>query len=206
MYNIYNKSESIFLWDAVKGKEYFIGNEKDLITFIAKAYRRTWVFDTQEANIYLDDFYCNNNEALSVSSFTWGYCNYYSTKRYTFYDGENRTINPKDYEYEAHKLYIEKYKKENKLDRYSYGWWRNNQTIYKGTFRRTPVEGIHNYNKGRHVKPRRIKTLQLMYDNPEFKEFNRGSHKDVPDGWWDDWYRHTERNWKSQRKTQWKER
>ena len=66
MYNVYNKSESIFLWDAVKGKEYFIGNEKDLITFIAKAYRRTWAFDTQEANTYLDDFYCNNSNIENI--------------------------------------------------------------------------------------------------------------------------------------------
>lgn len=205
MYNIYNKSESIFLWDAVKGKEYFIGNEKDLIIFLAKAYRRTGFFNTQEVNTYFDDFYCNDNEALSVSNFSWDFSNYYSIKRYTFYDGENRTINPKDYEYEAHKLYIEKYKKKDKLDKYGYCWWRNNQTIYKGTFRRTPVEGIHNYNKGRHSKPQRLKQLYLMYDNPEFKEFNRGSHKELPDGW-DTPYRLQERNWKSQRKTQWKER
>lgn len=45
-----------------------------------------------------------------------------------------------------------------------------------------------------------------MYANPEYKEFNRGSHKDLPDGWWDDWYRHREKNWKKHRKYQWKEK
>ena len=45
-----------------------------------------------------------------------------------------------------------------------------------------------------------------MYANPEYKDFNRGSRKDYPIGWWDDWYRSRERNWKSQRRHQWKEK
>lgn len=29
----------------------------------------------------------------------------------------------------------------------------------------------------------------MMYDNPEYKGFNRGSKKEIPSGWWDDWDR-----------------
>lgn len=191
MYNVYNKSESIFLWDANLAKEIFIGNEEDLIIFLAKNYKKNiyWL-DRSITNSYLDNFYCNENEF---------YTNY-PQKSYIFFDGNNRILNPKDYEKSAYDLYLKKYKKLGKKDYYS---WRN--PYYKGTFRRTPVEGIHRY-KGPRVKPRRIKPLKKMYANPEFKEFNRGSHKDVPDGWWDDWYRCVEKNWKSQRKTQWKVR
>ena len=53
----------------------------------------------------------------------------------------------------------------------------------------------------------RIKHLKQMYANPDYKEFNRGSHKDVPDGWWDDFPpRCNQRSWKKHRKHQWKEK
>lgn len=82
----------------------------------------------------------------------------------------------------------------------------NKNEIYKDTFRRTPIEGISKWRGGPSVRPRRIKHLKAMYANPEYKKFNRGSHKDIPDGWWDDWRRCKEKNWKSQskRRHQWK--
>lgn len=205
MYNIYNKSESYFMWDAVKEKEYFIGNEKDLITLLANGYRRNYnLYSPCFSNPYFDEFYCNDKELDVMNHIIF---DIYEGKRYRFYDGLGRIINPKNYEYEAKKIFDNR-RSHKKMDNYEKYSWRkfNHMKSYRGEFRRTPVEGIHNYNRGRSVKPRRLKQLYNMYSNPDFKEFNRGSHKDVPDGWWDDWYRHTERNWKSQRKTQWKER
>lgn len=73
-----------------------------------------------------------------------------------------------------------------------------------GVFRYDPVPYCRKHRGGPRVRPRRIKHLKAMYDNPEYKGYNRGSKKDLPLGWWDDWYRHNERNWKSQRKHQWK--
>lgn len=70
----------------------------------------------------------------------------------------------------------------------------------------SPSLGIRKRRGGPHVHPRKIKHIAVMYSNPEFKEFNRGSRNDYPDGWWDNWYRVRERNWKSQRCHQWKEK
>lgn len=188
MYNIYNKSECIYLWDAYTQKESLVGTEKDLIKLLARSY--TYWLGTDYSNTYLDNFGCSPNE---------------TNKRYQFFDGCGRCINPKIYEKDAWLLYLKKHKNSQVKTNYSY--WRRNK-IYKGTFRRTPVEGISKWRGGPNVKPRKVKPIQAMYANPEYKEFNRGSHKEVPDGWWDDWYRHVEKNWKSQRKTrhQWKER
>ena len=67
------------------------------------------------------------------------------------------------------------------------------------------MEGIRKWRGGPAVKPRKSKHIKMMYDNPEYKGFNRGSKKEIPGGWWDDLDRSVEKNWKSQRKHQWKE-
>jgi len=72
--------------------------------------------------------------------------------------------------------------------------------LYYGVFRETSVPHTGRYRGGPSIRPRKIKHIVAMYGNPEYKEFNRGSHKELPDGWWDDWTRSVERNWKSQRK------
>lgn len=186
MYNVYNASNVYFLWDIEKQQKSLIGDENDLIHFIAKCYKYDYNYGYYLHNPLLNSYACNANE---------------TDKRYQIFDGMDRCINPRIYEREARLLYLNHYKKL--VNYYQYSWRKNNKNT--GRFRYDPVPHTRNYRiGGPTVKHRRVKHLKQMYANPEYKEFNRGSHKDVPDGWWDDWYRHVERNWKRQRKTQWK--
>jgi hypothetical protein len=117
---------------------------------------------------------------------------------YQYYYADKRSIDINNYLDDAWDYFLKNILNEN--------WVKNEHLIkpfikvYKGTFRRAPVEGIHNYNGGPRIRSRHIRQLKAMYANPEYKGFNRGSKKDLPDGWWDDWTRSVERNWKSQTK------
>ena len=194
MYNIYNKSNVFYLWKASEQKEYLVGDERDLIHLIAKNYRPVfdwwdWLYDKPEVrkwrNPLLDSFACNVNEI---------------GKEFQFFDGFGRCINPQLYEKEAFRVFTECYK-----DKKQYFYWRKNYKN-KGVFRYDPVPYTSKYKGGPGHSHRRIKHLKQMYANPEYKEFNRGSHKEVPEGWWDDWSRCRQKNWKKHRKHQWKEK
>lgn len=152
-------------------------NEKELIMYLAKGfYKDSWGF--------LENKRMENQ----------------------YYDGYSRQIDPHMYYNSAHLLWVEKYKNlPSETVEQTLKKWKKNKT-YRGKFRREPVEGIRKRRGGPHARPRKIKHIAAMYSNPEFKEFNRGSRNDYPDGWWDDWYRVRERNWKSQRRHQWKEK
>lgn len=124
------------------------------------------------------------------------YCN--SRYDYSYYDNYGRVINPNAYEYDAWKYFVGKghkciQKKNNK---------------YHTPIRGKSIPYIHKVCGGPKVRPRKLKHIALMYDNPEYSEFNRGSRSDYPAGWWDDFHRHIEKNWKrqSKRRHQWKER
>ena len=182
MYNI-EKNDKIYVgyYDTWRPKYHIkkLGNEKDLICVLAFGFEN-------KIDVW-------GNEAI----------NHNSRMSYDYWDGYNRIITPQSYKIDAW-IYYNNFIKNKKVKK-NYSYWRKNQ-IYKGTFRRTPVEGISKWRGGPSTKPRRIKQIQAMYANPEYKKFNRGSHKNISDGWWDDWYRSVERNWKSQRKHQWKEK
>ncbi len=192
MYQIENKSD-IFVEHYVGRfrptyKIDRIGTEKNLIVYLANGFK---------SFSYYDD-YDNWSD--------YGYMGY-GNPRFAehFFDGYGRDINGYAYKKDAWTYYCQHIRGKEDVGKKDYSYWRRNK-VYKGTFRRTPVEGISKWRGGPSVRPRRIKHLKAMYANPEYKEFNRGSHKDVPDGWWDDWYRCREKNWKSQskRRHQWK--
>ena len=194
MYNIYNYSNVYYLWDNFKQTEYLIGNKKDLINEMAKNFRiKIWLMrecgDSKErphySNNWLDEYY---------------YIDYTPYKRYVIYDGYCRLIDIKEYDDVAFRLYLSNYK-----DRVKRFYFRKSKIKY-GHFRYDPVPYTGSRGGGSSIRPRKIKHLKQMYANPEYKQFNRGSHKDVPDGWWDDWYRNVERSWKKHRKHQWKEK
>lgn len=193
MYNVYNKSDVFFVWDISQQKEYLIGTEKDLIHYIAKRFRpdMIWGWDTKPIrnkwkNDILDSFACNINE---------------KGKLFQIFDGYGRCINPQIYDKKAFSVFIEEYK--DKKPKFYLRKNHNNKSI----FRYDPVPFVHCYRGGSYQSYRKIKHLKQMYANPEYKEFNRGSHKDVPDGWWDDFPpRCNQRSWKKHRKHQWKEK
>lgn len=190
MYNVYNKSEVYFYWDIKAQKLSLIGNEKELIHWIARQYQTDWWCGSELKNPILNSYGCNIHE---------------TNKDYQIFDGMWRCINPRIYEREARLLYLNYYKKN--WVKYNYSYWKKNNVKY--AFRYDPVRHTGKRKGGPSVKPRRIKSLKKMYyAYPEYKEFNRGSQKDVPDGWWDDWYRCNQKSWKTQskRRHQWKEK
>ena len=189
MYNIYNPSEVFYLWDVKRQQLSLIGNEKDLIRFLARHYRKKWyLWDYELGNDILDNFGCNINEV---------------NKDWQIFDGMNRCINPKIYDREAYDLYLKYYKKPK--EREDYRTWSIKNKTYKGEFRREPVERLIRRHGGPSCRNRKVSRLKRMYSNPEYKEFNRGSHKDIP-MWWDDQkFRCRQKSWKSHRKHQWKE-
>jgi len=127
----------------------------------------------------------------------WGGTDY-SNDAYNshYFDGYGRDINARAYEADAWLYYLEHIKGKVK-NRKPYSV---KNKVYYGVFREIPVSHTGRYRGGPSIRPRKIKHIVAMYGNPEYKEFNRGSHKELPDGWWDDWTRSVERNWKSQRK------
>lgn len=186
MYNIYNASEVFYIWDIENQTMSLIGDENDLIHHLARCYRVSWWCGSELINSIFESYACNINE---------------EGKKYQIFDGMDRCINPRIYEREARKLYLEVYKKKQQKQEYR-RWIRK----YCGEFRREPVEGIHKWRGGPSCRGRKVTHLKKMYANPEYKEFNRGSRDEVPD-WWDDCkFRCRQRSWKSHRKHQWKEK
>ena len=186
MYNIYNASEVFYIWDIENQRMSLIGDENDLIQHLARCYRVSWWCGSELINSIFESYACNINE---------------EGKKYQIFDGMDRCINPRIYEREARKLYLEVYKKKQQKQEYR-KWVRK----YRGEFRREPVEGIHKWRGGPSYSGRKVTHIKKMYANPEYKGFNRGSRDEVPD-WWDDCKpRCRQRSWKSHRKHQWKEK
>lgn len=186
MINVYNEYEVFYLYEIQTETWSLIGNEKELIVFLAKGYYEFYNYcKTELRNRYFDNFGCNQNE---------------TDKWYQFFNGTDRCINPKIYEVDARNYFLKKLK--GKSEQFSHRYVHK----YKGIFRRTPVEGIRKIRGGSSHKMPKTKRIFAMYANPEYKDFNRGTKKLIP-SWWDDKFRHVEMNWKSQRKTrhQWKE-
>lgn len=137
-------------------------------------------------------FLLDNNEKI-----------YYNRRYdYSYYDNYNRVINPRWYEDDAWEYY------QNFImgKEYQYMWEKNNK--YHTPSRGKTIPYTRKIRGGPNVRPRKHKHFALIYDNPEYRGFNRGSRSEFPQGWWDDFYRHTEKNWKrqSKRRHQWKER
>lgn len=187
MYNIENKSFILtyeYNYWRHTYKVVTLKNEKELISYLANGYRP---YDFVWKDISLNPLWWKNNRLEQE-----------------YITGYGKIINPCAYKDDAWIYFCEHlYNQVKTRKKYSV----KNQT-YKGTFRRTPVEGIRKWRGGPSVRPRHIKQIKALYANPEYREFNRGSHKEVPNGWWDDCHRCKEKNWKSQskRKHQWKER
>jgi hypothetical protein len=198
MYNIQNESLVFYLWRTKYQKSYRIGNEKDLIKFLASLYRERiwfgWWEESKLTHLIFDNFTCYDNEAGDSTLDT-----------YLIFDGCMRYINPKLYEQKAYDFYV-KFIKNKEGDKYNYFSKSKSKKEY-GVFRKTPVPGIHKYRGGPKQKPRKVKHIEMMYDNPDFKGFNRGNSKRIAmDDYYYDWFpaRRPQKSWKKHRKHQWK--
>lgn len=187
MYNVYNKSNVYFLWNIPEQKQYLIGDRNDLIFLIVKNYRyvlNPLTLEYEWDNSFLKSFARSTNEF---------------DKRYQLFDGYDRCLDIKEFEEEAYRLFLSNYKDKSR----KFYWYKSKN--YKYVYRFDPIEGTGKVKGGPPIRLRRIAPLKKMYANPEYKGFNRGSPKELPCGWWDDWYRCKTRSWKQYRKHQWKQ-
>jgi hypothetical protein len=202
--NTYDLSDVIYMYDYRNNATSLVGNHEDLIKLIAKGYRRSEGLNTA-INTILDNNTCIWNDLGKLQGMN------YETKNYIFYDGYNRVINVNNYEAEA-KEYIKKnmggYIRELSFydvlfreGRWNRRYKRRNVNTY--TFRYDPVPFTHCHKGGRYMAAPRVKSWKKLYLDPEYRPYTRGSLDDIPT-WWDDKVRRNERNWKSQRKTQYK--
>ena len=176
IYVIY-KPRPLYSWDN-KIKIEIFKTEKELISFLAHGYLEKF-----KLHFYsLVDINCND------------------MFNYEYYDGFGRRIEPYIYRKDAWIYYTEHLKKSVNNNNYNRKK-RVKKKTYHGKFRETPVSGTGKWKKGKSSSTPKYKHIRMMYDNPEYKMFNRGNSSFYPCGK----YRHIERNWKSQRKHQWKE-
>ncbi len=75
-----------------------------------------------------------------------------------------------------------------------WGFYKNNYI-----YRKTPVPYTKKIRGGPRWSPPHTAGIIRMYKNPEYKDFNRGSIKEIPT-WWDERDRRVQKNWKEQRK------
>lgn len=66
-------------------------------------------------------------------------------------------------------------------------------------YRKDPVPHIHKFRGGPNWSPPHTRKITRIYKNPEYKQFNRGTLKEIPQ-WWDDRSRDVQRSWKEQSK------
>ena len=193
--------------------DYFYSKD-ELIKFIAKYYSiNEWIDDGFKYhkdiyNPFIEKCTCDLNELVELS---WG-CYY---RRYVIYDNFNRIINIHDFKDDALNLY-QKQVKEGKNNTYSLStynlwlWLKRSPTRsrkynflrrmdFNYEYRKDPVPHTRKIRGGGRWSPPHTAKIKRMYNNPEYKEFNRGSKKEVPD-WWDDRTRCVQRSWKEQSK------
>ena len=201
------------LYDASVDKiiDYFYSKD-ELIKFIARWYRTgEWVDDffryhKSVSNSFIEQCTCDVNELFKNN---WD--QYY--RCYILYDNFNRIINVHDFESDALKLY-QNWEAEGKTNTYSWSsftwrWRRRRSKSRKYEFlrkmdsnyryRKDPVPHTRKWRGGPSQSPPHTAKIMRMYANPDYKYFNRGSTKEIPQ-WWDDRYRRTQKSWKEQSK------
>lgn len=165
---------------------------------------------------------CFKTEKELISFLSYGYLERYKTIlyfevfplidynnrfEYEYYDGFGRKIEPRIYKKDAW-IYFCEHLKFNEKKKQEYNWKKYvKRRTYNGEFRKNPIHHTGKRKGGPYARRPKIKQLAMMYNNPEYKGFNRGCKQDYPYfDYWEYPYRNNERNWKSQRKHQWKEK
>lgn len=213
MYNIYNIESSFSVKNIITGEVRFIGDELDLIDFLADGYKEIRL-EWEDFKYKWEDFKYKYKvddveyvACLNNSYFTSFVCNETDIKprsKWIFYQA-SRIFNPKGLEKQAQDRYIKKHGRKPPhivYDRARY----IKEKIYKGEFRKDPVPYTGKKKGGPCKRNRRTHQKKLIASIPEYSMFNRqGDLRNVEDYYGD---RINERNWKSQskRRHQWKEK
>ena len=195
--------QKYYIWD-FRDKRYVAHFETvdELVDFIACGYRETRIWDkdffnckTVIENPFIDKCACSMNEG--------------ENRRYFIFDEHSRILNVRLYQDLAFAIYKKKaaeggfnwttyrifYMKLNGFPSPQKMWWHKNTP----EFRKGPVPGTGKWRGGPWQTRPHTFHIKKMYANPEFREYNRGSIREVP-SWYDDRWRCNQRSWKSQSK------
>lgn len=179
MYYNFDKTNTFYCYNH-KTKEYFlIGTKTELLEYLSRFFKDTEYKDTSRWDweiLYNQNLTMNDTVLMGESLYL---------REITFYDGENRIIDIRDYLQEV----IQYYKSYKPKNYFSY--------VYRGKSRRQ-WRKFHSGNHSRHIMPKTIRILRM--DAPiEMKCFKRGTKKELP-RYWDDKGRRVSSCWKDQKK------
>lgn len=176
MYNTFDKTNTFYYYNHHLNKHVLIGNKEQFISYLSQYFGDTEYFDTVRWSwSILNDQNVTMNDTYFVED------NYYLRKQ-TFYDGEYRIIDVRNYYVEAINYYQNHiYVRPNII----WGKKRKHRKYYSG-------------NHMRNKMPRTSRIIR-MNAPVEMKEFSRGTEKLLPK-YWDDKGRRVSSCWKDQRK------
>lgn len=225
MKEIINKSDAFYVYIASKKTTYYIGNKKELITYLAKGYRK-YFYCNGITNTYFENI--NASGVDSYDEFTekieYKYDEFDELitiktkvkikipKEYTFFDGLDRIIDVRIYQKEAEKEYYELNKekkdyyslKEKRKDNHKPGdifvvsRYRGPQVSYK--FRRESVPYIHKLKYSKYHRIPKLGALRKEQHNPEVSEYLRKKRKNIETSGWDYYRSKNQKSWKKQSK------
>lgn len=217
MINVYNKSNVYYLLNVVEGTYFLIGDKEELLVFLSRGFdRNTSYYDIKKnyseylnrdklSNVYFDKINMGNDVLRYKNRYIafnddgdkfFVYEEEIFQRPYLFFDGNNRTIDVREFRDEAYKVYIERCKSPNSF--YSV-YWKNRK--YHPYPSKVGHGGCSYKNKvSLKYQAKRIDSmLDTCYKDFHFKHLE-DSNNPYPD-WWDDTCRIIEGNWKSQYKS-----
>lgn len=190
-------SQQYIIHNIATGQTQTFKNENELIFFIARAFRkRMWYYFNPDADLYLrEELNRLDNPYFNEGVFK---------NRYVITDKYGTLLNiaylREKALYARDKLLEQGWKGENQLTVLYLPFKKEKKFYHSFVYRKTPVPYTRKIRGGhRYGSSPRTKHIFMMYDNPEYKEFNRGSPKLIPK-WWDDKARCYQRSWKEQSK------
>lgn len=177
MYQNIDKTNNFYYYDHEKNSHIYIGGKIEFLSYLSGFFRDTEYKDTErwdwsilrEQNVTMNDTFVIED-------------NYYLRGK-TFYDGDYRIIDIRDYYVEA----IAFYKNNISVSRH-----------YVRFYRKRNYRTFHSGNHMRHKMPKTARIIRMNSDI-EMKEFKRGTNKLLP-RYWDDKGRRVSSCWKDQKK------
>lgn len=176
MYQNIDKTQTFYYFDHKKEKHICIGDRKDFISYLSKFFSDTEYKDTArwewsilaDQNVTTNDMFVIEEECY--------------LRPLTFYDGDYRIIDVRDFYEEA----VAFYKSNQNCSYRRYFHFKRNHRKY------------HSGNHMRHKMPKTARIIR-MDSAVEMKEFSRKSKKTLP-RYYDDKARRVSCSWKDQKK------
>lgn len=176
MYQNIDKTQTFYYFDHKKENHICIGDRKDFVSYLSKFFSDTEYKDTArwewsilaDQNVTMNDTFVIEEECY--------------LRPLTFYDGDYRIIDVRDFYEEA----VDFYKSNQSCSHRRYFHFKRNHRKY------------HSGNHMRHKMPKTARIIR-MDSAVEIKEFSRKSKKTLP-RYYDDKARRVSCSWKDQKK------